>query len=196
MGEGFQIDGKPMRIGVTTGIAMFPSNGQDAASLLANAGAALFRAKAKMRGSVSVYEAEMDQQIRDRRVLHQDLSKAIKNGEISLYYQPQARGDGQTDDITGFEALARWKHPTRGFVPPSDFIPLAEESGLIVELGEWILREACREAASWAKPLQVAVNLSPAQFLQQRSGRRRSPHPAGDRPQARAGSNSKSPRAC
>uniref|UniRef100_Q07J74 Diguanylate cyclase/phosphodiesterase with PAS/PAC sensor(S) n=1 Tax=Rhodopseudomonas palustris (strain BisA53) TaxID=316055 RepID=Q07J74_RHOP5 len=167
VGEGFQIDGKAMRIGVTTGIATFPNNGQDAASLLANAGAALFRAKAKMRGSVSIYEPEMDQQIRDRRVLHQDLSKAIKNGEISLYYQPQARGHGQTghDDITGFEALARWRHPTRGFVPPSDFIPLAEESGLIVELGEWILREACREAASWAKPLQVAVNLSPAQFL-------------------------------
>jgi len=167
VGEGFQIDDKAMRIGVTTGIAMFPSNGEDAASLLANAGAALFRAKAKLRGSISLYEPEMDQQIRDRRVLHHDLSKAIKNGEISLYYQPQARGHDRTcnDDVTGFEALARWKHPTRGFVPPSDFIPLAEESGLIVELGEWILREACREAASWANPLQVAVNLSPAQFL-------------------------------
>ena len=167
LANGFLIDGKAMRIGITTGISVFPNNGDDAASLLANAGSALFRAKARMRGSVSVYEPEMDRQIRDRRVLHQDLSKAIKNGEITLFYQPQARGSGATgnSEVVGFEALARWRHPSRGFVPPSDFIPLAEESGLIVELGEWILREACRQAASWTKPLQVAVNLSPAQFL-------------------------------
>jgi EAL domain-containing protein (putative c-di-GMP-specific phosphodiesterase class I) len=108
----------------------------------------------------------MDQQIRDRRVLHQDLSVAIRNGELSLHFQPQAMSarDVAESEVIGFEALARWKHPVRGFVPPSDFIPLAEESGLIVEMGEWILREACREAASWPKPLQVAVNLSPAQF--------------------------------
>src|SRR5712672_1915770 len=122
----FQIDGKAVRTGVTTGISVFPHNGADAASLLVNAGAALFRAKAASRGSISIYDPEMDQQIRDRRVLHQDLSLAIKNGE---------------------------------------FIPLAEESGLIVEMGEWILREACREAASWPMPLQIAVNLSPAQFM-------------------------------
>ncbi len=163
----FMIDGKSVRTGVTTGISIFPHNGADAASLLANAGAALFRAKAKSRGSISIYEPEMDQQIRDRRVLHQDLSLAIKNGELSLYYQPQAmsRQTVASSEIIGFEALARWLHPVRGFVPPGDFIPLAEESGLIVEMGEWILREACREAASWAMPLQVAVNLSPAQFM-------------------------------
>jgi EAL domain-containing protein (putative c-di-GMP-specific phosphodiesterase class I) len=108
----------------------------------------------------------MDQQIRDRRVLHQDLSVAIKKGELSLYFQPQAMSarDVAESEVIGFEALARWNHPVRGFVPPSEFIPLAEESGLIVEMGEWILREACREAASWPKPLQIAVNLSPAQF--------------------------------
>jgi diguanylate cyclase (GGDEF)-like protein/PAS domain S-box-containing protein len=163
----FPIDDKTVRIGVTTGISVFPHNGADAASLLANAGAALFRAKAKSRGSIGVYEPEMDQQIRDRRVLHQDLSLAIKNGELSLHYQPQATS-GQTvasSEVIGFEALARWLHPVRGFVPPGDFIPLAEESGLIVEMGEWILREACREAASWSMPLQIAVNLSPAQFM-------------------------------
>jgi diguanylate cyclase (GGDEF)-like protein/PAS domain S-box-containing protein len=163
----FQIDGKAVRTGLTTGISVFPHNGADAASLLANAGAALFRAKAKSRGTISIYEPEMDQQIRDRRVLHQDLSVAIKNGELSLYFQPQAMS-GPTvaeSEIIGFEALARWLHPVRGFVPPSDFIPLAEESGLIVEMGEWILREACREAASWPRPLQVAINLSPAQFM-------------------------------
>jgi diguanylate cyclase (GGDEF)-like protein/PAS domain S-box-containing protein len=163
----FQIDGKSVRTGVTTGISVFPHNGADAASLLANAGAALFRAKAKSRGSISIYEPEMDQQILDRRVLHQDLSLAIKNGELSLHYQPQAmsRQSVANSEVIGFEALARWLHPVRGFVPPSDFIPLAEESGLIVEMGEWILREACREAASWRMPLQIAVNLSPAQFM-------------------------------
>jgi EAL domain-containing protein (putative c-di-GMP-specific phosphodiesterase class I) len=146
---------------------VFPHNGSAAASLLANAGAALFRAKAKSRGTISVYEPEMDQQIRDRRVLHQDLSVAIRNGELSLYFQPQAIS-GQTvneSEIIGFEALVRWLHPVRGFVAPANFIPLAEESGLIVEMGEWILREACKEAASWPKPLQIAVNLSPVQFM-------------------------------
>ncbi|MGJ4993706.1 sensor domain-containing protein [Bradyrhizobium sp. HKCCYLS3077] len=163
----FHIDGKSIRTALTTGISVFPHNGHEPASLLANAGAALFRAKAKARGSITFYEAEMDQQIRDRRVLHQELSVAIKNGELSLYFQPQASSGRTVDasEIIGFEALARWQHPVRGFVPPSDFIPLAEESGMIVEMGEWILREACREAASWPKPLQVAVNLSPAQFV-------------------------------
>src|SRR5204863_10063268 len=143
------IDGKSVRTGVTTGISVFPHNGGDAASLLANSGAALFRAKAKSRGSISIYEPEMDQQIRDRRVLHQDLSVAIKNGELSLHNQPQAASDETvaTSKIIGFEALARWMHPLRGFVSPADFIPLAEESGLIVEMGEWILREASRVAA-------------------------------------------------
>ena len=167
MADEFEIDGKSVRTGITTGISVFPHNGGDAAALLANAGAALFRAKAKSRGSISVFEPEMDQQIRDRRALHQDLSLAIKNGELSLHYQPQAmlRHRDGFQEIIGFEALARWIHPQRGFVPPSEFIPLAEESGLIVEMGEWILREACREAASWPKPLQIAVNLSPAQFM-------------------------------
>ena len=163
----FLIDGKSVRTGVTTGISVFPHNGSAAASLLANAGAALFRAKQKSRGTISIYEPEMDQQIRDRRVLHQDLSVAIRNGELSLFFQPQATSGPAVEgsEFIGFEALARWLHPVRGFVPPSEFIPLAEESSLIVEMGEWILREACKEAASWPKPLQVAVNLSPAQFM-------------------------------
>jgi diguanylate cyclase (GGDEF)-like protein/PAS domain S-box-containing protein len=166
LADEFVIEGKSVRTGVTTGISVFPHNGSDAASLLANAGAALFRAKAKSRGTISIYEPEMDQQIRDRRVLHQDLSLAIKNGELSLHYQPQAVAQSTVaaSEIVGFEALARWQHPVRGFVSPGEFIPLAEESGLIVAMGEWILREACREAASWKVPMQVAVNLSPAQF--------------------------------
>src|ERR1700759_1850793 len=166
MASEFLIDGKSLRAGITTGLSVFPHNGADAASLLANAGAALFRAKNKSRGAISLYEPEMDQQIRDSRVLHQDLSGAIKRDELSLHFQPQAMSarDIAESEVVGFEALARWSHPVRGFVPPSDFIPLAGESGLIVEMGEWILRHAFREAASWPKPLQIAVNLSPAQF--------------------------------
>ncbi len=167
MREEFVIDGRAIHVGATVGIAIFPHNGKDGASLLSNADAALFRAKDKSRGSVNFFDAETDQQIRDRRALHQDLSNAIRNGELSLHYQPQtqARHAVTVDNVIGFEALARWIHPVRGFVPPGDFIPLAEESGMIVEMGEWILREACREAASWPRPLQIAVNLSPAQFL-------------------------------
>jgi len=163
----FEIDGKVLRIGVTAGISIFPRNGRDGAALLANAGAALSRAKAKSRGSIIFYEAEMDQQIRDRRALHQELHNALRKGELSLHYQPLARARHALngDDVTGFEALVRWIHPTRGFVSPADFIPLAEESGVILEMGEWVLREACREAASWPRHLQIAVNLSPAQFM-------------------------------
>jgi diguanylate cyclase (GGDEF)-like protein/PAS domain S-box-containing protein len=167
MQEEFIIEGRSVRMGLTTGISVFPANGADGEALLANADAALFRAKAKARGSVNFFNAEMDQQVRDRRALHQDMAAAIRNGELLLHYQPQARSRHKVtgDDVLGFEALARWIHPTRGFVPPSEFIPLAEESGLIVEMGEWILREACREAASWPRQYQVAVNLSPAQFM-------------------------------
>lgn len=162
MQKEFVIDDKIIHIGVTAGVAIFPQNGNDAATLLANADVALFRAKAEARGSVCVFEAQMDQQIRDRRAMHHELSQAIKNGELTLNYQPQAK-IGR--DVVGFEALVRWNHPTRGMVSPGVFIPLAEESGLIVEMGEWILRAACREAASWLRPLQIAVNLSPVQFL-------------------------------
>jgi EAL domain-containing protein (putative c-di-GMP-specific phosphodiesterase class I) len=103
----------------------------------------------------------MDKQLRERRSLERDLAVAIAQGELTLHYQPQARADGT---IIGFEALARWQHPTRGFIPPAEFIPVAEDSGLIIELGEWVLREACREAASWPLPLRIAVNVSAIQF--------------------------------
>ena len=159
----FVIDGKTIRFGVTVGVSIFPRDAADSASLLANADVALFRAKQEARGSVRVFEPAMDLHIRDRRAMHLDLSEALKNGELHLNYQPLAKADGR---VIGFEALVRWKHRVRGMVSPGTFIPLAEESGLIVEIGEWILREACREAASWPEPLQIAVNLSPVQFLQ------------------------------
>jgi diguanylate cyclase (GGDEF)-like protein len=163
MRNDFQIDGKTLRVGLTCGMSVYPRDGEDAGTLLTNADVALYRAKAEGRGSVRVFLPEMDQLTRDRRALHQDLSNAIKNNELSLFYQPQARTSDR--QVVGFEALVRWHHPVRGVVSPGMFIPIAEESTLIVDLGEWVLREACREAASWAEPMQIAVNLSPVQFL-------------------------------
>ncbi len=155
------IDGHALRAGLTIGIAIFPQDGADAATLVANSGAALFRAKSEARGSIRFFEMTMDKTLREKRALQQDLRSAVAGGEIELHYQPQAHIDGE---ITGFEALVRWHHPSRGLISPATFIPLAEESGTIVALGEWILRTACREAASWPRPLDVSINLSPVQF--------------------------------
>ena len=155
------IDGIPLRVRLTVGIAIFPQDGVDVVTLIANADAALFRAKSEARGSIRFFELSMDKQLRDKRALQQDLRTAIVRGEVELYYQPQAHISGE---VTGFEALVRWHHPRHGLVSPSVFIPLAEESGIIVELGEWILRTACRQAASWLRPLNIAINLSPVQF--------------------------------
>jgi diguanylate cyclase (GGDEF)-like protein len=155
------IDGAPLRVGLTVGVGIFPLDGSDAATLVANADAALFRAKSEMRGTIRFFELSMDKQLREKRALQQDLRTAILHNELALHYQPQAHIDG---DVTGFEALVRWHHPRQGLVMPGTFIPLAEESGIIVELGEWILRTACREAASWPRPLHIAINLSPVQF--------------------------------
>ena len=155
------INGLPLRVGVTIGVAVFPQDGADVVTLVANADAALFRAKAEARGSIRFFEPAMDKLLRDKRVLQQDLRTAIARNELELFYQPQAHINGE---IVGFEALVRWHHPRQGMVSPTTFIPLAEESGIIVELGDWILRRACREAASWPRPLSIAINLSPVQF--------------------------------
>jgi EAL domain-containing protein (putative c-di-GMP-specific phosphodiesterase class I) len=103
----------------------------------------------------------MDKSLRERYALQHDLRSAITHSELLLHYQPQAKIDGE---VFGFEALLRWAHPKRGFVPPATFIPLAEQSGLINEMGEWALREACRQAARWTTPFQIGINLSPVQF--------------------------------
>jgi diguanylate cyclase (GGDEF)-like protein/PAS domain S-box-containing protein len=155
-----EIDGNPMQVGLTIGIGLFPQDGANAVTLVANADAALFRAKSEARGSIRFFEMAMDKQLRERRALQQDLRNAIGHNEFELHYQPQAHIGGA---ITGFEALVRWHHPRFGMVAPGVFIPLAEESGIILPLGEWILRTACREAASWPRPLRVAINLSPVQ---------------------------------
>lgn len=160
IGKELEIDDYLSQVGVSVGIAVYPDDGVDAATLLANADSALYRAKREGRARVRFFESETDQELRDRRLLQHDLRQALEQNQFLVHFQPQARMDGE---VIGFEALLRWNHPTRGFVPPDRFIPLAEENGLIVQIGEWVLREACREAASWPRPLQVAVNLSPVQ---------------------------------
>jgi diguanylate cyclase (GGDEF)-like protein len=150
-----------LRIALSLGVAIFPDDGEDAASILANSDAALYRAKTDGRSSIRFFDATVDQRLRDCRALQHDLRSAIEQRQILIHYQPQARIDGS---IVGFEALVRWQHPLRGMIAPGAFISVAEESGLIIPLGEGILREACREAASWSKRLAIAVNLSPVQF--------------------------------
>jgi diguanylate cyclase (GGDEF)-like protein/PAS domain S-box-containing protein len=156
-----EVNGQHLRIGISIGIAIFPADGTDATTLLNNADAALYRAKAAGRGKTRFFEIEMDNRLRERRAIQQELSTAIERNALRLHYQPQARIDGE---VIGFEALVRWHNPARGMVSPATFIPVAEESGLIMQIGEWVLREACREAARWPRPLQIAVNLSPIQF--------------------------------
>jgi len=159
--DGFNIDGRVIRIGLSIGIAVYPLDGADAATLMVNGDAALSSAKRDDRGSLRFFEAEMDKQQRERRAMQHELGSAIENNQLKLFYQPQARINGE---VIGFEALLRWEHPTRGRVAPNIFIPLAEDNGTIIPIGEWVLREACRQAVSWSQPLTVAVNLSPVQF--------------------------------
>ncbi len=161
MAEEFEITGHRLHVGLSIGVAIHPADGADSTALFANANAALYRAKEEGRGLARFFEPGMDTRLRERRALQQELRCGIERGEILLHYQPQSTIAGE---IVGFEALVRWRHPERGLIPPGTFIPIAEESGLIVSLGEWILREAAREAASWPRPLQIAVNLSPIQF--------------------------------
>jgi diguanylate cyclase (GGDEF)-like protein/PAS domain S-box-containing protein len=156
-----EINGQHLRVGISIGVAIFPDDGADATTLLNNADAALYRAKTAGRGKTRFFEVEMDNRLRERRAIQRELSSAIARNELHLCYQPQAKIGGE---VFGFEALLRWNNPQRGMVSPATFIPIAEESGLIMQIGEWVLREACREAASWPRPLQIAVNLSPIQF--------------------------------
>jgi diguanylate cyclase (GGDEF)-like protein len=159
--DNLEVRGQRLRVGLSIGVAIYPADGADAATLIANADAALYRAKSEGRATIRFFDADMDKRLRDRRALQHDLRSAVARGQLVVHYQPQARIGGE---VIGFEALVRWNHPTHGIVPPATFIPLAEESGLIIPIGEWILREACREAASWSQPLQIAINLSSVQF--------------------------------
>ncbi|GLS45461.1 diguanylate cyclase [Methylobacterium brachythecii] len=138
-------------IASSIGIAIFPDDSPDPHLLMSHADTALYRAKGEGRGTYRFYEAKMGAEVRDRRVLEHDLRHAAARGEFELVYQPQSQVE--TGEVVGFEALLRWHHPQRGHVSPSVFIPIAEECGLILQIGEWVLRETCREAASWPRPL-------------------------------------------
>jgi predicted signal transduction protein with EAL and GGDEF domain len=144
------------------GIAMAPEDGEEADRLLKNADLALYAAKANGRGTYQFFEPRMDARAKARRALEFDLREAIMCGGFDLYYQPIV--DIARDTVVGYEALLRWMHPVRGMVQPSEFIPLAEETGLINQLGEWVLTTACRDAASWPQDIKVAVNVSPVQI--------------------------------
>lgn len=162
MAAPFDLQGHQVVIGASVGVAAAPSDGEDADELLKKADMALYRAKADGRGAFHFFERAMDEQLQARRALELDLRRALQAGEFELFYQPLYNlGD---ERVTGCEALLRWRHPDRGMVSPADFIPLAEEIGLIVPLGEWVLRAACAEAAKWPAHVRLAVNLSPAQF--------------------------------
>lgn len=158
----FEVADQTLVCGGSVGAAIYGVDGLAPDELLHRADLALYRAKAAGRGTFSFYDAAMDLQLQERRVLTRDLREALTRDELSLHFQPLFESDGRT--ITGYEALMRWQHPKRGNIPPSVFIPLAEDTGMIDSLGRWVLRRACAEAALWAAPLTVAVNLSAMQF--------------------------------
>lgn len=151
-----------VRVGVSVGIAFAPTDGHTADELLKNADAALYRAKAAGRGTFRFFEPEMDRKLQARQRLVQDLRAAVERDELKLHYQPFV--NAQTGEVSGCEALLRWAHVERGMISPAEFIPLAEESGLIIQIGAWVIERACCEAAGWPASHRVSVNISPVQF--------------------------------
>lgn len=162
VGEPFLYEGKQIHIGASIGIAMAPTDATQASELLRCADIALYQAKADGRGTWRFYGSEMDKRLLERRRQEDDLRQAIAEGQFEIYYQPRYFSEDMS--INGAEALLRWRHPARGLLLPEHFIPLAEETGLIVPLGEWVLRQACIEATGWANTLMISVNLSPLQL--------------------------------
>ena len=158
----YEIAGHQLVIGVSIGISLAPEDGKNPDELLKKADLALYRAKEDGRGTYRFFETGMDARAQARRMLELDLRAALQRGEFEVYYQPIR--DVAKDVVVAFEALVRWNHSLRGMISPVNFIPLAEETGLIVPLGEWVLRQACMDAAGWSRDVGVAVNLSPVQF--------------------------------
>jgi diguanylate cyclase (GGDEF)-like protein len=163
LGAPCRLDGQEVVVGASVGVALAPVDGDDPATLLRHADIALYRAKGEGRGTFRFFEEDMNRELQARRALERDLRRALDESRFELHYQPQVElGSGRT---VGVEALLRWRHPERGVVPPNEFIPSAEETGLIVPIGAWVLRTACAQALAWPG-LRVAVNLSAAQFRQ------------------------------
>jgi len=158
----FLLDGQSIHLGASVGIAMAPDDGDDPAELMRNADLALYAAKASGRGAFRHYDISFNEQMRERRAIETGLRLALAEGQLELHYQPLV--DARTGHITSAEALVRWNHPQRGLISPADFIGIAEETGLIVPLGKWVMQTACAEAATWPESMGIAINLSPAQF--------------------------------
>lgn len=158
-----EIDGRSIHAGASLGVAIFPADGITREQIVNNADLAMYRAKATLGQQVCFYEQGMDEAARARRTIANDLREAIARNELSVAYQVQR--SVTTEKVIGYEALLRWHHPRDGWISPAEFIPIAEESGEIIALGEWVLRQACREAARWPEPWRVAVNLSPVQLM-------------------------------
>jgi diguanylate cyclase (GGDEF)-like protein/PAS domain S-box-containing protein len=156
------LDGKRVTLGASIGIALWPADGGSPEDLVRAADSAMHRVKAEAPGTARFFEPGVDADLHARHVLEQDLRHAVERGEMALYYQPLV--DCRTGVIDGFEALLRWRHPRRGVISPGEFIPIAEESGLVVRIGQWVIEQACAAAALWAEPYRVSVNVSAAQF--------------------------------
>jgi diguanylate cyclase (GGDEF)-like protein/PAS domain S-box-containing protein len=160
----FDLDVGPVDIGTSIGIAFYPADGNDQKALMHAADTALYRAKHEKRGTFRFFEPAMDEHLQARNQLERDLRLAVERGQLHVYYQPLV--GCLSGEVEGFEALLRWHHPERGIIPPMEFIPVAEESGLIVKIGQWVLETACAAAARWTNPHWIAVNVSPVQFRQ------------------------------
>lgn len=158
----YMIEGQLVNVGTSIGIAQSPENGTDCKTLLRNADLALYQAKAQGRATFQFFDVSMEKRAQDRRANELELRKALALRQLELFYQPQV--DTPNERLVGFEALIRWRHPEKGLIPPNLFLPLAEEIGVIVPIGEWVLRTACREAMKWPSEITVAVNASPLQF--------------------------------
>ena len=162
LSQPYSIDGARVTIGASVGVALSPDDGTTSEELIRNADLALYAAKDGGRGRHHFYAQDLHSDARERQQLEQDLRDAMANGGLELHYQPQVRVT--TERITGFEALLRWNHPVHGFISPAKFVPVAEDAGLIPQIGEWALRTACHDLAQWPEEVRVAVNVSPLQF--------------------------------
>ncbi len=158
----FEIEARRIEIGASAGAARYPADGRTAEALLHAADTALYSVKGEGRGTVRFFEPAMEAQLQARRQLESELALALGRGEFRLHYQPIV--NGRTGEIETFEALIRWQHPVRGLIGPAEFIPLAEQSDLIVGLGQWVIETACADAARWPRPWRVSINVSPSQL--------------------------------
>ena len=162
LNRSIELESQSFELSASLGIAIAPNDGEDGTPLMKNADLALYRAKNEGKSSYHFFEPALDEQARRRRKMELDLRRGLKEGHFEVHFQPLF--SVAEERITGFEALVRWNHPEDGRISPAEFIPLAEETGLIVQLGEWVLRDACRQAGNWPQDVSVAVNISPKQF--------------------------------